>query len=291
MSNVKTIILTGGETEIDFKQNYMCFWVQNLGSSDVYASNQSGIVPDSDGVISIAAGSSVRISTPDLSQINKLYLSGSGKVQIVGTYSVHCPFKTAEKGGGEDREVEKILSRALYRWKYEQGLRCTSVQIDTAIPQQTFENSKAMTVVFKINASEWKDCYGLIGMHSTEGNGYNMQHQSINQTFAGSLIYHHFEMSDDVLKQFINQTIIFTVSESEKDMFIMIDNHILAEEDTLTISDKSNVPYGNLTMLRSYAGSTTINRYFHGTVYDMIVFDRYLSKDEAAAVTNKLMNE
>lgn len=102
MSNVKTINLTGGETEVKFGQKFMCFWVQNLGSGNVYASVKAGVVPEADGVITVGAGASARVSMADMpmSQIDTLYLSGSGKVQIAGTYSVHCPFKTETKGGG-----------------------------------------------------------------------------------------------------------------------------------------------------------------------------------------------
>ncbi|MCH5192994.1 MAG: hypothetical protein J1F11_03465 [Oscillospiraceae bacterium] len=100
MSNVKTINLTGGETEVIFKQKFMCFWVQNLGSGTVYASLKKGVQPESDGVITIGAGAAARVSAADLAQTDTLYLTGSGKVQIVGTYSVHSPFKSDQKGGG-----------------------------------------------------------------------------------------------------------------------------------------------------------------------------------------------
>lgn len=99
MSNVKTINLTGGETEVIFGQKFRCFWIQNLGDSDIYASPDPGVVPEADGVITIGAGASARVSAADLSKTDRLYLTGSGKVQIMGGYSAQCPFKAAPKGG------------------------------------------------------------------------------------------------------------------------------------------------------------------------------------------------
>lgn len=107
MSNVKTINLTGVETEVNFEQKFMCFWVQNLGSDDVYASIDAGAGPESDGVIFIGAGASARVSAADLSRISTLYLTGSGKVQIVGCYSVHSPFMRKKKGG-DDKNITLI---------------------------------------------------------------------------------------------------------------------------------------------------------------------------------------
>ena len=99
MSNVKTIDLTGEETEVNFEQKFMCFWVQNMGSGDVYASIDAGVAPDKDGVIFIGAGASARVSAADLSQKDRLYITGSGKVQVMGSYSDECPFTRKKKGG------------------------------------------------------------------------------------------------------------------------------------------------------------------------------------------------
>ena len=108
MSNVKTINLTGGETKVDFGQKFMCFWVQNLGSEDVYASPEAGAKPETDGVIVIGAGASARVSAADRSQISTLYLTGSGKAQIVGCYSVHSPFMRKKKGGDDSDYITLV---------------------------------------------------------------------------------------------------------------------------------------------------------------------------------------
>ena len=101
MSNVKTITLTGEETKIEFDgQQFMAIWIQNLGSGTVYASMNSDISPDSDGVIVITAGNAACVSLPNFAQIQRCYAYGNGKIQVVGTGSVDCPFKIAGQGGG-----------------------------------------------------------------------------------------------------------------------------------------------------------------------------------------------
>lgn len=100
MSNVKTINLTGEEMEVDFGQSFMCFWIQNLGSSNVYASLDKDIEPDADGVTTIPSGNAGAVFKPGFNNAEKLYISGNGKIQIVGTGSMDCPFKVAQKGGG-----------------------------------------------------------------------------------------------------------------------------------------------------------------------------------------------
>ena len=72
MPNVKTIELTGSETEVRFGKNYPYFWVQNYGSEDIYMSLTPNIVPDADGVIRIPAGSGR--SSGDVGQTDVLYL-------------------------------------------------------------------------------------------------------------------------------------------------------------------------------------------------------------------------
>lgn len=103
MSDIKTINLTGEEKEVEFESSFMCFRVKNIGSEVIYASGKPGIVPDADGVIYVSAGSSIIISSPDITgtKINKLYLSGNGNVQIWGMNSLHSPFDQPADGAGK----------------------------------------------------------------------------------------------------------------------------------------------------------------------------------------------
>lgn len=100
MSNVKTIILSGKETKVDFGQRFTCFWVRNMGNSAVYASTETGVEPEADGVVTIDARASARVMAADLSKNCSLYLMGSVKVQVVGSDFMDCPFKNGGEGGG-----------------------------------------------------------------------------------------------------------------------------------------------------------------------------------------------
>lgn len=116
MSNVKTITLTGEETEIEFGgQQFMAVWIHNLGSNTVYASIDPDISPEADGVVAIPSGTAAAVALPNFSQISKCYVFGNGKVQAYGTGSVDCPFKVAAEGGGSGGggtiDVDSFLSK------------------------------------------------------------------------------------------------------------------------------------------------------------------------------------
>ena len=97
-----TITLTGEEQTVQFDRSYPYFWVQNLGDSDVLISVDSGIVDGADGVITVPAGGSCGTMHNYTANADRLYLLGSGKVQVMGTGIVFNPFKLAKKGGGND---------------------------------------------------------------------------------------------------------------------------------------------------------------------------------------------
>ena len=95
--NATTVTLTGSEVTVEFDKNYTYFWVNNIGDSAVYASMKPDVTADKDGVITILSGTAA--GTMHGYGADKLYLNGSGKVQVIGTYSAFCPFKVGVKGG------------------------------------------------------------------------------------------------------------------------------------------------------------------------------------------------
>lgn len=97
---VKTINLTGSETEVKFGGKYPYFWVYNPGNSDIYMSVKPGIVPDSDGVILIPSGGGK--CSGDVGQTDTLYFLGSGKIEISPQFNAICPFFKVAKGGDDD---------------------------------------------------------------------------------------------------------------------------------------------------------------------------------------------
>lgn len=96
-TNTQTITLDGTEQEVRFNRNYPYFWVQNQGYSDVLMSINSGIAEGKDGVMTVLSGGTA--CTMHGYDLDRFYLMGTGKVQVVGTYSAHCPFKPAQGGG------------------------------------------------------------------------------------------------------------------------------------------------------------------------------------------------
>ena len=102
--NIATVNLDGTECKVTFESDYPYFYVTNLGSSDVYASFESGSAADADGVYTIPAGSTrplmVGLSAAKLiKSADTLYITGSGKVQIEGSMVQISGFKDGQKGG------------------------------------------------------------------------------------------------------------------------------------------------------------------------------------------------
>lgn len=95
--NATTVTLTGSEVTVEFDKNYTYFWLNNIGDSAVYTSMKPNVTADKDGVITVLSGTAA--GTMHGYGADKLYLNGSGKVQIIGTYSAFCPFKVGVKGG------------------------------------------------------------------------------------------------------------------------------------------------------------------------------------------------
>lgn len=96
-TNAMELELTGGELQARFTAGYPFFWVRNDSSDTVRISLSPNISDGKDGVITIPAGSSN--GTMHGYRLNDLYISGSGKVMVMGTGSAHNPFKLRGKGG------------------------------------------------------------------------------------------------------------------------------------------------------------------------------------------------
>ena len=104
----KTVNLTGEETVVTGLggQNTA---LQNLGSSTIYASAQSGIMPEADGVCAIPAGGSAVI--PDTR--GTIYLYGKGKVQLNGSNWCNSNFKQPPSDGGSGGGVLTSIAGAI----------------------------------------------------------------------------------------------------------------------------------------------------------------------------------
>lgn len=105
MPNVKTVKLTGGETAVSFDSSCPFVIITNMGDSEIYASNSSGITPYADGVYTVMAGVEICITTK--SSCNTIYLLGSGAVQVrAEETAVPVSFKRAAKGGDTAIDID-----------------------------------------------------------------------------------------------------------------------------------------------------------------------------------------
>ncbi len=100
MDNIKTIVSTDNVNVVDFDGSEKRFyWCRNLGSTTVYVSANENITPGGDGVAELIPGNGICIET----RKGKIYILGTGKVEVHNSQSKFCPFKLApaQSSGGE----------------------------------------------------------------------------------------------------------------------------------------------------------------------------------------------
>lgn len=93
-----TVTLDGTECAVEFPANYRVFSVQNMSDGDIIMSVESGKTAADDGVRIVEAGG-VGALNHMRSDINTLYITGTGKVQISAGNEAVLPFRLAAKGG------------------------------------------------------------------------------------------------------------------------------------------------------------------------------------------------
>ena len=95
---IKTVNLSG-EQKVSFAAKHIYFWVQNLSTSEVLMSTESGVADSKDNVLIVPVGGAGYVHSGI--GTNDVYLSGNGKVQVYATDNAFCPFKPVQKGGDE----------------------------------------------------------------------------------------------------------------------------------------------------------------------------------------------
>ncbi len=105
-----TVALSGTEKAVEFAAAYNYFYVKNDSSDTVYVSMSPNITAGADGVFAVDAGSSC--GTAHGYPATKLYLLGTGSMQVCGTGSADNPFKSASRGG-DGKNADKASSYAL----------------------------------------------------------------------------------------------------------------------------------------------------------------------------------
>ena len=121
-SNAKAVKLTGEEIHINFTSAFPYFWLRNDSSGTVLMSLSPNIEEGKDGVIEVLAGSSAGTMHGFNDTRNDFYILGTGKVQVMGTYSPENPFRNAKKGGGNggNNPYELLTNDVLIGTKYEE---------------------------------------------------------------------------------------------------------------------------------------------------------------------------
>lgn len=102
--NTKSLQLTG--SEIEARLNGWNCDIRNDGTDTIYASGEPNIVAGADGVMSIPAGQAAKL----LGCCGKVYLLGTGGVQLCGNDVPELVFKTAATttgGGGTEDNVAR----------------------------------------------------------------------------------------------------------------------------------------------------------------------------------------
>lgn len=90
----KTITLSGAEVEVAFSGANA--WLRNDGTGTIYAGKAAGVSAGADGVVAVPAGG----SAPVYGANGRVFLLGTGSVQLLGSDYSANPFKTSAASGG-----------------------------------------------------------------------------------------------------------------------------------------------------------------------------------------------
>ena len=91
----KTITLTGAEIAVTGLDGAHAH-IRNDGTDVIYAAKTAGITAGADGVMAVLAGSSAALYGIS----GRVYLLGTGSVQLVSSDYVESPFKSSAQAGG-----------------------------------------------------------------------------------------------------------------------------------------------------------------------------------------------
>lgn len=200
------------------------------------------------------------------------------------------------------RNAENILSEAIWRKTYPEGMVSDpeKTYVDTGIAMSHFMD-KELTLVFKIQANDWHSLNSLMGYMVGDGaitGNYSGMFIHFDDTdpsddppmkkITAGGVYHHYMFDAQLLTDTIGQTITCVYSDSVDQTYMMVNGVLLPEYKTRVYKAKPN---GNLMLLRYCPGRYAYPPSFNGIVYDMIVFDKFLSKEDAAFVSDCLLEE
>ena len=97
---IKTIELTGEEIKVELERPYIFVEINNKNDSEILASINPNIVRGNDNVLIIKANSTGTLGDVGFPKIKEIYLSGSGKIEIIAKDFVTSTVNIYAKGGG-----------------------------------------------------------------------------------------------------------------------------------------------------------------------------------------------
>ena len=119
MRNV-TVELDGTECPVKFSDNYRCFEVLNDSDDDVTVSIYKGKKAGEDGVITVHAGMAATLAHMR-TNINTVYVTGSGTVQVAAKDTAAPVFKVRARGGDDNANVNLKVGGKRDNQRYESG--------------------------------------------------------------------------------------------------------------------------------------------------------------------------
>ena len=105
MASEITVTLSGSESEAQFSGANA--WLRNDGAATVYAAKAAGVTAGADGVVAVPAGG----SAPVYGANGRVFLTGTGSVQLIGSDYSTNPFKTSTATGGS--AVDEVARAAV----------------------------------------------------------------------------------------------------------------------------------------------------------------------------------
>lgn len=176
--------LDGGECEVVFSAKYAAFALMNNGALNVVMSIEKGKAETDDGVRIIGSNESAVIAAPMLS--DRLYVTGTGRVQISALTTLVTPFKPAAKGGGGGSgggEINKINSISV------NGTVLTpdaNKKVEIYVPVRTSEltndsNFQTDTQVQTVIADRLGDLNSAIAAHNADKTAHPFLLDEINK--------------------------------------------------------------------------------------------------------------
>jgi hypothetical protein len=110
VTQIKTVTTTSGTNSIAFDAYYPYVWLKNMGSEDVYVSDNSQAQAGADDTALLKAGEIVRI----VAQTDTVYVLGATTVEVYAQNFADCPFKVRSKGGGITVEPLSVTDNGTY---------------------------------------------------------------------------------------------------------------------------------------------------------------------------------